>query len=139
MQREEIFAKDESFRYSLLSRMQQDCKYYLGLGNRDEMYLWAHGVKDHIEIMRQLYDSFPEGKKPSWLPKEELESYARQMLETEDSEEINGFMVGFWYDCYFCNWYVEAKSGDEAKKIVESRINVAKEYQFSHVIQVDKR
>lgn len=77
----ELLQDDESFRYRLLGRLQQDCKYYLGYGNRLNKYLWAGSVEEQIETMIALYDSFDEDKKPEWITMEEIERYREEMLE----------------------------------------------------------
>lgn len=82
----ELLQHDETFRYQLLSRLQQDCKYYLGYGNRLNKYLWAGSVEEQIETMIALYDSFDEDKKPEWITMEEIERYREEMLK--DEEEV---------------------------------------------------
>ncbi|NUC20437.1 hypothetical protein HUC00_28850 (plasmid) [Bacillus mycoides] len=64
---EDILQSDEKFRYQLLSRMQMDCNYYLGYGNRGENALWTKDEKEQIELMKELWKSFVEGNKPEWL------------------------------------------------------------------------
>ena len=71
---------DEKFRYMLLDRMKQDCKYFLGNGHRLEKYLWGTDVKNHIETMKALWNSFPENGKPEWLTMEEIEEFEKQMM-----------------------------------------------------------
>jgi len=65
--------------YMLLDRCLQDCKYYLGNGNRQAKYLWALDEKAHIEKMYELWDGFPADAKPEWLSREEITEYAKQM------------------------------------------------------------
>lgn len=77
----EILQKDASFRYMLLDRMGQDCRYYLGNGGRCEKYLWAGSVSEQIEYMKAIYNSFPEGEKPEWMDMEEILDYEQRMLE----------------------------------------------------------
>ena len=55
---------DLKLRYMFLSRMKQDCEYYLGYGNRNTDQLWA---------CNEIED------KPEWLTLEELNEYARKM------------------------------------------------------------
>lgn len=64
--------------YMLLSRLQTDCNYYLGHGNRDPKHcLWAKDEQEQINKMRELYDSLPV--KPKWLTKEQIDEYAVKM------------------------------------------------------------
>ncbi len=71
------------FEYMLLSRLQSDCEYYLGNGNRYAGHLWAKGEKEQIEKMKELYNTFPEGEKPEWLPFEKILEYEEKMVNSE--------------------------------------------------------
>lgn len=68
-------------RYMFLSRMKQDCDYYLGYGGRNPKQLWAGDEKDQIAHMKALWNSFPEEDKPEWLTWEELLEYERKMCK----------------------------------------------------------
>lgn len=74
------YMHDEVFRYKLLSRLQMDCEYYLGYGNRAGDRLWAGNEQDHIETMKNLYLSFPDEKKPQWITLDDISEYERAML-----------------------------------------------------------
>ncbi len=85
---EEFFAtvctrakKGDSFSYQLLGRLQADCKYFLGNGNRYEGHLWGGTVKNHLSYMRKLYTSFPKDLRPEWLTEEQLNQYEKEMSE----------------------------------------------------------
>jgi hypothetical protein len=71
------------FSYMLLDRLQGDCKYFLGNGNRAVSQLWAGTVEGQIEKMKELHDSFPEGHKPEWLTYEEILDYEKRMSEDQ--------------------------------------------------------
>lgn len=73
-----------TFRYRLLDRMKEDCKYFLGYGNRQPKYLWAKDVFRHIEYMKYLWQSFPENAKPEWISMEEIEQFEKEMLPDGD-------------------------------------------------------
>ena len=77
---EEVMRRDKRFRYKLLARLQSDCEYYLGFGNRSTGRLWAGDEARQIEWMTRLYDGFPEDEKPRWLTREEIAEYANRML-----------------------------------------------------------
>lgn len=77
------FAGDAEFRYRLLSRCIQDCKYFLGCGSRFSKYLWGCCVENHIQAMRILWDSFSDDEKPEWTSLEEIERFSKKMLEEE--------------------------------------------------------
>lgn len=64
--------------YMLLGRLQADCEYYLGFGNRDAKHaLWGRDEQKHIDKMRELYNMvYP---KPEWLTVEQIDNYAKQM------------------------------------------------------------
>lgn len=69
---------DYEFEYQLLSRLKQDCEYFLGAGNRYEGHLWAGNVQYQISKMRELYAMLPE--KPEWLSEQDIDRYAENML-----------------------------------------------------------
>ena len=75
----DILNRDSKFRYMLLSRLQVDCDYFLGNGNRHEKHLWAGDVEEHITAMRMLWNSFPADKKPQWISIEDIEKYEKEM------------------------------------------------------------
>lgn len=66
--------------YMMLSRLQSDCEYFLGWGNRNEKHLWAGNVKEHIEEMKRLWNILPE--KPLWCTMEQISNYERQMTSS---------------------------------------------------------
>lgn len=70
------------FNYMMLGRLRSDCDYYLGYGNRNKSCLWAGSVKEQIEKMKELHNSFPEGQKPEWLTCEGILEYEKQMSES---------------------------------------------------------
>lgn len=76
---------DAKFRYMLLGRLESDCKYFLGNGQRNEKQLWAGNVEKQIAKMRELYNSFADEEKPEWLTAEQIDEYERQMLSNEDN------------------------------------------------------
>jgi hypothetical protein len=78
----DILKQDEKFRYQLLSRMQMDCDYYLGHGNRSPKHLWANDEKEQIQDMKDLYNSFDDDKKPEWITLTDIEEYEKKMLQT---------------------------------------------------------
>lgn len=82
---QEILNNDEKFRYQLLSRMQSDCKYYLGNEgkSRHPKHLWAGDEKEQIEYMKAIWDSFAENEKPEWLTYEDILEYEKQMIVKE--------------------------------------------------------
>lgn len=82
-----ILQNDETFRYQLLGRMQTDCNYFLGNGNRLDKFLWAGNVESQIAYMKALYNSFPDDKKPEWISLEDINNYEDAM--TNDEVNIN--------------------------------------------------
>lgn len=74
-------------RYMLLSRMKQDCVYYLN-GHKLDKFLWAGNPKDQIECMKWLYNSFSEDKKPEWVSLEDIEKYEKEMINNNKSASI---------------------------------------------------
>lgn len=69
--------------YMLLSRMQQDCEYYLNEGNRNANNLWAGNETAQITEMKRLYNSFEDSQKPQWLSMQDIERYEDLMCNNE--------------------------------------------------------
>lgn len=65
------------FNYMLLGRLQADCDYFLGYGDRCEKHLWAGNAERQIAKMREIYKSLPV--KPLWLSRKDINRYAAQM------------------------------------------------------------
>ena len=68
----------EQFNYQLLGRLQQDCEYYLGFGNRNKKRLWAGNEIEQIQKMKELYSGFLE--KPLWITLEDIARYEAAMV-----------------------------------------------------------
>lgn len=68
----------DTFNYQLLSRLQQDCEYYLNAGARNKRHLWALDEAEQIQKMRELYAVLP--KKPEWITLADIEQYEAAML-----------------------------------------------------------
>lgn len=64
--------------YRLLSRLQQDCEYYLGNGDRAKKHLWAGDEAAQIQKMKELYAGFRE--KPEWITPQAIEKYEAAMI-----------------------------------------------------------
>lgn len=77
--RENEPTKDEKFQYMMLSRLKQDCEYYLGNGGRAVKYLWAGSEKDQIAEMKKRHNAFADDKKPEWLTWDEILAYETLM------------------------------------------------------------
>ena len=74
--------REPGFRYRLLSRLQCDCNYYLGNGNRCKKHLWAGEEQEQIDLMIELHNSFESDKKPEWLTMDEILEYRNKMVAT---------------------------------------------------------
>jgi hypothetical protein len=68
------------FNYQLLARLQSDCNYYLGYGNRCAKHLWAGNEQDQIDKMKELWNNFPDDQKPEWLTWEQILDYEKEMV-----------------------------------------------------------
>lgn len=75
--KQHLLSEGKEFEYMLLSRLQMDCKYFLGNGNGNERNLWADNVNDHIEKMKELYNSVDP--KPEWISMEDIEDFEIKM------------------------------------------------------------
>ena len=94
---EEVLQHDLKFRYMLLGRLQADCEYYLGFGNKSSRRLWAGSEKAQIEYMTKIHDSFRENEKPEWLTMEQIKEYSNAM-------EVC-YIVGFNSSSYFAKCF----------------------------------
>ncbi len=97
--REIIAGRDptDSYKYMLLDRMRTDCGYFLGYGNRNPGTLWGQDVNGHLEAMRLLWESFPEGDRPEWLTAADLEELRQRMTAPPAKyqfECMNAFIDG---------------------------------------------
>lgn len=81
-------ANDNSYEYQLLSRLIQDCEFFLGYGNGAVKHLWAGNVEDQIAKMKELYNSFPEDKKPEWITMDKILDYEKQMKAFTPKENV---------------------------------------------------
>lgn len=79
--------ESDKFNYMMLSRLQSDCDYYLGFGNRNPKVLWAGNEEDHIAEMKKIYNELPE--KPEWLTMEQIEDYESKM-KSDDTAYAKG-------------------------------------------------
>ena len=68
------------FNYMMLSRLESDCNYYLGCGNRCEKHLYHGNVSKQIQAMLVLWESFPQDKKPEWLTREDIMAFEKAMI-----------------------------------------------------------
>lgn len=91
---EDVLKKDDEFRYQLLGRLKSDCDYYLGNGNRNDKYLWAGNVKDQIQTMKDLYNSFSDDMKPDWVSLEDIDNYEKEMSNgLNESFDYEGLVI----------------------------------------------
>lgn len=81
---DDIIQRDSKFRYQLLGRLQADCEYYLGYGNKNPRRLWAGDEAQQIEFMIKLHESFPENEKPEWLTMDKIIEYSKEMIGAEE-------------------------------------------------------
>ena len=72
--------KDNKFKYQFLSRLQQDCLYYLGFGGRNKKHLHYLDEQEHIDNMKALYNSFSDSEKPEWITLDDIVMYEKEML-----------------------------------------------------------
>ena len=75
MEIKEILNRSLEFKYMLLSRMQQDCKYCIDINNIK--YLWGITVNAHIKTMNAIYNDLTN--KPKWITKREIKEYQKKL------------------------------------------------------------
>lgn len=69
---------DPEFLYQMLSRLESDCKYFLGNGNGYEKHLWASSINEQISAMKEIYNKLDV--KPEWLTMEQIKDYESKMI-----------------------------------------------------------
>lgn len=85
--RENEPTKEEKFQYMMLSRLKQDCDYYLGNSNRSTKYLWAQNEADQIQEMKTRYNAFADDKKPEWLTWDDILRYESLMCNVSEQKK----------------------------------------------------
>lgn len=153
--------KNYEFDYMLLDRLVQDCKYYLGNGNRFDGNLWAGSVDKQIAKMKELWNKFPEDMKPEWLSMEDIENYEKEMtaekkterrvlgeyksIKNEDIESANKEEIQLYYK--FMNeireeldikWYDVLKEGNAIKFFYKDEVYYAEPVSTFQVDIYDK-
>lgn len=68
--------KNQEYKYMLLDRMLQDCKYFINYTHSLDS-LWAKNITDHIDTMRSIYDELYE--KPEWLSRKEIDEWEKEL------------------------------------------------------------
>lgn len=92
MEIDEILSQTNDFKYQLLSRMIDDCEYYLGNGNRLAKWLWADDEEKQIEYMRAIYESFDSADKPEWISEADIDLYEDRMCNYEKMKAVFVFL-----------------------------------------------
>ena len=72
------------FDYMMLSRLKNDCDYFLGNGNGYEGHLYYKDVNEHCDEMKKLYNSFADRDKPEWITLDQIEEYRVNMLNVKE-------------------------------------------------------
>ena len=67
----------------MISRLKQDCDYYLGNGNRSVKYLWAGSESEQIQEMKTRHNAFIDDKKPEWLTWDDILKYESLMCNVQ--------------------------------------------------------
>jgi len=75
-----VSGMDTQFKYMLLDRMKQDCRYFLGNGDGNVKNLWAGDIELQIKYMKCIYNSLVE--KPEWISLDDISIFEKAMLYT---------------------------------------------------------
>lgn len=70
---------EPEFRYMMLSRMKQDCDYYIRMDTNNPKHLWAQNEKDQIANMVAIWNTFDPDDRPEWLTWGDIIYYALKM------------------------------------------------------------
>lgn len=115
----DLCANKDTFKYQMLSRLQNDCDYFLKAGNRSPSVLWAKNVDDHIKLMRDLYNSFAEEDKPEWITLDKIEEYEKEMKDNTLEEEFFNL-----YSDFDSLYGISKYSPKELKEFINSLVDL---------------
>jgi hypothetical protein len=115
-------ADSQKFQYMMLGRLQTDCDYFLGNGQRSVNNLWGETVEEHIAEMKKIWNELEV--KPEWLTMEQIEDYERQMTEGNTESDSD--------DKYYVVW---EEDGQEQSELIDT-LEEAKD--FYEQIKVEK-
>ena len=73
--------KSHQYEYMMLSRLELDCKYFLGNGNGFLGHLYYKDIDKHIAEMKKIYEVFLDQDKPKWISLSDIEKYKEKMEE----------------------------------------------------------
>ena len=73
--------KSHQYEYMMLSRLELDCKYFLGNGNGFLGHLYYKDIDKHIAEMKKIYEAFLDQDKPKWISLSDIEKYKEKMEE----------------------------------------------------------
>ena len=73
--------KSHQYEYMMLSRLESDCKYFLGNGNGFLGHLYYRNIDKHIAEMKKIYEAFLDQDKPKWISLSDIEKYKEKMEE----------------------------------------------------------
>lgn len=112
-----------AFEYQLLARLQQDCEYYLGFGNKNPKHLWALDETLQIEKMREIYHGLPV--KPEWLSLSKIDEYSKKMTKyiNSNSADIGSGKFGYYIDLDERSCFYADVRDVNGKTIFEIRID----------------
>lgn len=87
---QDLLNNDDEFKYQFLDRLISDCKYYINNPEISEKTLWTHNIDKQIQLMKDLYNSFSDDKKPEWTSLEEINNFESSMtsIRQEDEEDL---------------------------------------------------
>lgn len=87
--KQEVEEKDYSYDYSLLDRLRVDCNYVINHKvKRPGNILWGETIEHHIETMKELYNSFPDDKKPQWISIDDIDNFEKTMLSIANEDLV---------------------------------------------------
>lgn len=67
------------FDYRMLSQLKNDCEYFIHQSGGCLKYLYNCNVKDHIDKMKKIYNSFSKNQRPQWISMGDILRYEQQM------------------------------------------------------------
>lgn len=110
--------------YLFLGRVISDNDYYINSG-RHEKHLWAGDVVKQTELMKALYLSFNDEKKPEWLSLHDVAEYQKNMSQVKfenDMSETVDKLLQLYKDTFPYDWQDYALYNDAFAENVKNDI-----------------
>ncbi len=132
--------------YLLLGRMISDNDYYINRGHH-EKHLWAGDVAKQTRLMKALYLSFDDERKPEWLSLRDIAEYQKNMSRVKfenDMSKTVTTLLRLYKDTFPYDWqdytlyndaFAENVIKDVREEIIQADEKEIDEYLYDHLLE----